>query len=268
MLVYRRRRRQHAKGAALFRGGSDFFFRSKPIFQVRVARKLDGTPTTHPWSRTGCEFGYEIRQASEPWAAGRKLQLVRGHKYSFRLSDVNRDFPFYISFSEIGGGNGMQEYLQGVQGSPAIANDTLIFTVPYDCPPLLYYQCTRQKSMGGAIYIVDDAEPLEEVTVDDSESMVSEHEYVPEPTPAPTIIPPPAVASAQPRILPAVPPPNPTYFAPPLYVATGNHSSRANVEPASLPTYYTPPVYDTAVSGRGPYRPVAVDDSEERKKSD
>eukprot|EP00048_Salpingoeca_helianthica_P015346 m.226280 g.226280 ORF g.226280 m.226280 type:complete len:655 (-) comp16913_c0_seq1:140-2104(-) len=280
ILVYRRRRmQQYNMGADLFKKtGSEFFFRTKPVFQVRVVRKVDGVPTMHPWVRKGCEFGYEVRQANEPWVAGRTIQLVRGRKYTFRLFGVGRDFPFYISYSEIGSGNGTQEYLQGVQGSPAIGNDTLTFTVPFDCPPLLYYQCARQKSMGGPIHVVDSEEPLLEVVSQEEDSVVSEHPVVAQPEQPP----PQHSAAALALILDSQRPKlpdgtllSPSYLAPPTYTsALDMHRAAADVaadraceRPPVPPVYTAPPNYDFVVNGRANYRQPAAP-SEERKKSD
>ena len=52
-------------------------------------------------------------------------------------------------------GNGVDEYLDGVQGSPALHGQTLRFTPSLECPSVLYYQCTKQKNMGYKIYVVD-----------------------------------------------------------------------------------------------------------------
>jgi hypothetical protein len=71
------------------------------------------------------------------------------------MCDIPPDFPFYISRSEVGGGNGALEYLKGVFGTPSVGYDQVVFDVPLDCPDLLFYQCTRQKRMGGAILIYD-----------------------------------------------------------------------------------------------------------------
>jgi hypothetical protein len=272
-------------GADLYRGGSSFFFRPRREFQVRVAKKLDGVPTMHPWVRLGCEFGYEVRQANEPWVAGRKIQLVRGQKYTFRLYNVSRDFPFYISYSEIGSGNGAQEYLQGVQGSPAIGNEVLTFTVPFDCPSLLYYQCARQKSMGGPIYIVDDDQQLTEVIVEDKDSVVSEQAAIVEP---PSELPPAGPSQTAPVIpgeapstrLPEAAQHNLTYIAPPGYAnAIEFHlpakdpeanQERPRERPVMSPTYIAPPSYDLAMTTMRPVPQRAQPplDLDERKKSD
>ena len=54
----------------------------------------------------------------------------------------------------------MDEYLEGVQGSPAVHNQPLRFTPALDCPSVLYYQCTKQKNMGYKIYVVDSQEQV------------------------------------------------------------------------------------------------------------
>jgi hypothetical protein len=128
------------------------------VYEVCVLPKqlfVDGE-TDHPWAGRGHTLGYAIRKVgTKKYIRGMDLVLERGTTYRFRVKDVGSDYPFYFSYSEVGGGNGVAEYLHGIQGTPAIDGDTVTFTPPSDCPSQLYYQCTKQKCMGYRIRIVD-----------------------------------------------------------------------------------------------------------------
>ena len=143
-------------------GGSGFGLLRRPaaVFEVVVERKQpfrDNVPD-HPWTGRGSDQGFSLRQTGKrqsEFTPGQTLHLVRGKTYHFKMCNVPKDYPFYISFSDVGGGNGLQEYLRGVQNSPVAGTDTLIFRPPPDSPSLLYYQCTRHKCMGYRIHLSD-----------------------------------------------------------------------------------------------------------------
>jgi hypothetical protein len=130
----------------------------KHSFSVRVAKKVDETrPDKHPFQNEGSAMGYEVRAPNDPqYILGRELWLVRTISYTFRLEkSVNIDYPVYISTSDYGGGNAIDEYLDGVRNSPAYSPGALLFTPPLNCPDVLFYQCSKHKGMGYRINIVD-----------------------------------------------------------------------------------------------------------------
>ena len=132
--------------------------RRQNVYEVCVLSKqlfVEGE-TDHPWAGRGHTLGYAVRKAgAKKFTRGMDLILERGKTYRFRMMDVGSDYPFYFSYSETGGGNGVAEYLHGVQGTPAIDGDVVTFTPPSDCPNQLYYQCTKQKCMGYRVRVVD-----------------------------------------------------------------------------------------------------------------
>ena len=77
------------------------------------------------------------------------LQLIRGQKYIFK--NRSGGHPFRIQ-STVNGSSGTA-YSDGVTNNDAGNGTDLIFDVPYDAPPILYYQCTSHNNMGGAIYV-------------------------------------------------------------------------------------------------------------------
>lgn len=136
--------------------------RRKPkfeVFSVRVALKQDiNRADHHPFENDGCNYGYEVRTKDDSqYILGREIWVVRQRTYTFTFDkSVNKDYPMYLSTSDYGGGNGVEEYLNGVQNSPALyGSPQLLFTPSLDCPNVLYYQCTKQKNMGYKIYVVD-----------------------------------------------------------------------------------------------------------------
>lgn len=134
--------------------------RSSSEFFVRVVKKHDddsSRPDKHPNAEDGCDYGYEISTSKNgDFTLGGEMWVVRGRTYTFHFaSSVTKDFPFYISTSDVGGGNGALEYLEGVENSPAFHGYTLKFTPSLDCPDVLYYQCTKRKAMGYKMYAVD-----------------------------------------------------------------------------------------------------------------
>jgi len=80
------------------------------------------------------------------------VNLVRGNTYSFSVSLANV-YPFWIQTTG-GSYNSNYVYNKGVLNN-GVGNGTLTFTVPYDAPNTLYYQCQTQGAMGGIFNIYD-----------------------------------------------------------------------------------------------------------------
>lgn len=130
----------------------------KNTFVVGVAKKVDDRrPDKHPFEEDGSAFGYEVRTSDDPqFILGREVWLVRQVEYTFKfLPSVTKEYPFYLTTSDYGGGNAVEEYLEGVRNSPATFGQNLKFTPGLGCPDLLYFQCSKHKSMGYRINIVD-----------------------------------------------------------------------------------------------------------------
>ena len=77
------------------------------------------------------------------------LQLIRGQRYIFE--NRSGGHPFRIQ-STVNGSAGTA-YNDGVTNNDAADGTDLVFDVPFDAPPILYYQCTSHNNMGGAIYV-------------------------------------------------------------------------------------------------------------------
>jgi hypothetical protein len=137
-------------------------FRSRArrnTFYVKVMSKESrraGNPS-HPWFGRGADVGFAVARPGRQYQLGRELRLVRGETYTFKMVDVSQDYPFYLSSSDVGGGNSVAEFLRSVVGTPAMENDVVTFTPTMDCPDLLYYQCSKQKCMGYIIRVLNSA---------------------------------------------------------------------------------------------------------------
>jgi plastocyanin len=79
------------------------------------------------------------------------LNLVRGNTYTF-TSSVSGSHPLWIQ-TQNGGYNASYTYNRGITGNGANNGSTLTFTVPYDAPDALYYQCQYHPGMNGKIKI-------------------------------------------------------------------------------------------------------------------
>lgn len=80
------------------------------------------------------------------------LYLIRGKRYKFSVNASGH--PFYIKDSVANGGTNDQ-YADGVEGN-GTAVGIVTFTVPFDAPSLLYYQCSNHSGMQGKMYILND----------------------------------------------------------------------------------------------------------------
>ena len=106
---------------------------------VTEAPVVDYTVTANGSSAYRFHGGGVDETADDP-----DLYLVRGQKYRFN-NTTGSSHPFAIR--EASGGSA---YSNGVTGSQ---NGIQFFTVPYDAPAKIFYQCTVHSGMVGNIYI-------------------------------------------------------------------------------------------------------------------
>jgi hypothetical protein len=81
------------------------------------------------------------------------INLIRGNTYEFTL-DVTGSHPTWIQ-TQGGAYNTAYVYNAGVLNNGANDGSTLTFTVPYDAPDTLYYQCQYHAMMFGQINVYD-----------------------------------------------------------------------------------------------------------------
>ena len=91
---------------------------------------------------------YTINSRNNP-----TINLIRGNTYEFTLNVVG-SHPTWIQ-TQGGAYNTAYVYNSGVLGNGANNGATLSFTVPYDAPDTLYYQCQFHPMMFGQINIYD-----------------------------------------------------------------------------------------------------------------
>ena len=106
---------------------------------VTEAPVVDYTVTANGSSAYRFHGGGVDETADDP-----DLYLIRGQKYRFN-NTTGSSHPFAIR--EASGGSA---YSNGVTGSQ---NGIQFFTVPYDAPAKIFYQCTSHSGMVGNIYI-------------------------------------------------------------------------------------------------------------------
>jgi hypothetical protein len=119
---------------------------SQTTFNVTVAPKSP----LHPTFEQGFDQGFLIHGVE-----GGEIWLQQDTTYTFSLSNVPAESPFYVTTSSVG--NGEAIYSDGVIGQPASGNDEVTFTPGADTPDILYYQSMNQPSMGWRIHIIRDA---------------------------------------------------------------------------------------------------------------
>ena len=83
-------------------------------------------------------------------ASNPDLPLIRG--YTYRFINNTGGHPFRIQSTK-GGSTGTQ-YNHGVTNNDGGNGTVITFTVPYNAPPVLYYQCTSHGLMNGEFRIV------------------------------------------------------------------------------------------------------------------
>eukprot|EP00049_Salpingoeca_infusionum_P019151 m.360460 g.360460 ORF g.360460 m.360460 type:complete len:1084 (-) comp19057_c0_seq1:538-3789(-) len=128
------------------------------LIEVSVLPKM-GTlevEKAHPWVHEGHSHGYALRVGGRgKFKLGRPLYFKCGETYEFHLLGVSVQYPLYITESAVGGEH-TTAWVRGVRGSPAVGYDIMLFTVPYDAPQRLFYQCASLPSMGGVINVYSD----------------------------------------------------------------------------------------------------------------
>ena len=82
------------------------------------------------------------------------LYLKRGQKYRFNNSSGGHPFRIQTTFQDTNG----TAYNNGITNNPADNGSTLLWSVQFDTPDVLYYQCTSHQNMSGKIYI-DNVDP-------------------------------------------------------------------------------------------------------------
>ncbi len=117
-------------------------------FETTVAQKT----STHPYFSSGSAFGFLIGNTP-----GRTLTLYKGATYVFAQSNSsNIDDELYLSTAPSDGG-GSNAYSAGFSyyGNEGF-DGYAVFAVPYNAPPVLYYNSKRAGSsyVGGRINIV------------------------------------------------------------------------------------------------------------------
>jgi hypothetical protein len=75
------------------------------------------------------------------------IKLLRGFTYVFEVTATGHPFEIRVS-------NGGAQYNTGVTNNGA-QSGSVLFSVPYNAPATLYYQCTLHSAMGGVIEISD-----------------------------------------------------------------------------------------------------------------
>jgi len=102
-------------------------------------------PDTYNVTNNG-SGNYLINGSSNP-----TLTLTAGQTYTFNINAVGH--PFWIkTVNSTGNGN---QYNSGVtNNNNGTDNGTIVFTVPYDAPSSLYYNCQFHSSMAGNISVV------------------------------------------------------------------------------------------------------------------
>ena len=141
------------------------------------------------------------------------LTLVEGETYTFNIQALGH--PFWIK-TVISTGT-ENAYNSGVTNN-GIANGTITFTVPYDAPSTLYYNCQFHSSMAGKINIIDVPEPSNLIVFSPPPTLALALESPPPaspPPPPPASPPPPPPASPPPPPPPSPPPPSPPPPSPP-----------------------------------------------------
>lgn len=117
-------------------------------FETTVAAKT----ASHPYYSSGSSFGFVVGNTQ-----GRTLTLYKGATYVFvQSNDTNLNDELYLSTSPNSGG-GSNSYAAGFSyyGNEGF-DGYAVFAVPYNAPPVLYYNSKRVGSsyVGGRINIV------------------------------------------------------------------------------------------------------------------
>ena len=200
-------------------GNSDTYITNKTSLNpIRVFEKIssnfiDLNDTTEV-NRKGF---YKINENPNP---NPTLTVVEGETYTFNVKALGH--PFWIKTVKSTGTE--NAYSSGVTNN-GIADGTITFTVPYDAPSILYYNCQLHSSMAGEIIVIDVPVPPPVSVIDVTISTLSPTAPAsslpvsppiafiltppPAPPPPPPASPPPPPASPPPPPAPPPPPPPP-----------------------------------------------------------
>ena len=92
------------------------------------------------------------------------IELLRGLPYTFTLDgNTTENHPFYLALQGQGGDEYGWEYLQGVQNSRT-TDGTLTFSLGFEGPSVLHYNCGLHTGMGGSLIIPSDERPRAAIT--------------------------------------------------------------------------------------------------------
>ncbi|MDC3335903.1 carbohydrate binding domain-containing protein, partial [Opitutales bacterium] len=92
------------------------------------------------------------------------IELLRGLPYTFTLDgNTTENHPFYLALQGQGGDEYGWEYLQGVQNSRT-TDGTLTFSLGFEGPSVLHYNCGLHSGMGGSLIIPSDERPRAAIT--------------------------------------------------------------------------------------------------------
>jgi hypothetical protein len=213
-------------------GNSDTYITNKislnPVkaFEPVSSKFIDLSDITEVRTEVRGKGNYRINQDSNP---NPTLTLMEGETYTFNINALGH--PFWIKTVRSTGTE--NAYSSGVTNN-GIANGTITFTVPYDAPSTLYYNCEIHSSMGGIINIIDVPAPVYTPTEPTSPEPI----YTP-PEPTPT--------SPEPIYTPPEPTPTPPepIYTPPEPTPTPPAPIYTPPEPTPTPPapIYTPPSY-------------------------
>jgi hypothetical protein len=119
----------------------------KQHFQVTVGMGADGSN----------KFFIDGEEAPD-------IELLRGLPYTFTLDgNTTENHPFYLALQGQGGDEYGWEYLQGVQNSRT-TDGTLTFSLGFEGPSVLHYNCGLHSGMGGSLIIPSDERPRAAIT--------------------------------------------------------------------------------------------------------
>ena len=169
------------------------------------------------------------------------LSVIEGQIYTFNITASGH--PFWIkTVSSTGTGN---QYNIGVTNN-GTDNGTITFTVPYDAPSTLYYNCQFHIAMAGTISVIDVPTPTptptltptstEPATPTPTPTLTPTSTEPPTPTPTPTLTSSPTATSTTPTPTPTL-----TETATPTPTPTLTETATPTLTPTLTPTVTSTP---------------------------